>query len=247
MSVFGAPASSRPVRRHLAGFVPGAGAGRRRSGRQDGGVPKLPLDVHAISIPARTFTGDFWFTHRASDRLWFAVGDVSGKGLPAALVMAMIQEELEEDAGCDPAVTMARLDAFLRPLLPGNRFATAVIGCLCDDGTLQIVNAGHCPPLIVRASGAFEEVGSTGPVVGILPHARWQSATMTLDPGDALLLYTDGVIEATSPAGKELGIRGIERALTGTSARAMAESIVRAVERHGGREDDLTVVAITVS
>src|SRR5215472_14809042 len=90
------------------------------------------FDVHAISIPARTFTGDFWLTHRAADRLWFAVGDVAGKGLPAALVMAMIQEELERQVLCDPAATMRRLDRFLRPLLPQNKFATVVIGCLCD-------------------------------------------------------------------------------------------------------------------
>jgi hypothetical protein len=57
------------------------------------------IDVHAISLPARTFTGDFWFTHRMHDRLWFAIGDVAGKGLPAALVMAMIQEELEHRVG----------------------------------------------------------------------------------------------------------------------------------------------------
>ena len=100
-------------------------------------------DVYAVSIPARTFTGDFWFTHRTDDRLWFALGDVAGKGLPAALVMAMIQEELEQRinscarAGCDPATTMQRLHAFLRPLLPRNRFATVVIGWLRDDGTLD--------------------------------------------------------------------------------------------------------------
>ena len=207
----------------------------------------VDFDVHAVSIPARTFTGDFWLTHRAADRLWFAVGDVAGKGLPAALVMAMIQEELERQVLCDPERTMRRLDRFLRPLLPSNKFATVVIGCLCDDGTLQIVNAGHCPPLIARASGVFEEVGSTGPVIGILPVARWRSATFALDPGDTLLLYTDGVVEATSPAGEEFGILGIEQAIDGGSARQMAESVVRAVERHGRREDDLTVMAIALN
>src|SRR3954453_5940888 len=95
--------------------------------------------VHAISLPAKTFPGDFWFTHRESDRLWFALGDVAGKGLPAAIVMAMIQEALEHritscaTAGCGPATTMHRLDEFLKPLLPSNRFATAIIGWLGDD------------------------------------------------------------------------------------------------------------------
>lgn len=140
--------------------------------------PRPQFDVHAISIPAKTFTGDFWFTHRAADRLWFALGDVAGKGLPAALVMAMIQEELERRiapcarAGCDPATTMQRLHEFLKPLLPSNRFATAVIGWLGDDGTMTLVNAGHCPPMLVRADGRIEEIDSTGPVVGIMAASR---------------------------------------------------------------------------
>ena len=225
-----------------------AGSGQRAASGPLPAARRTPhadsFDVHAVSIPARTFTGDFWLTHRAADRLWFAVGDVAGKGLPAALVMAMIQEELERQVLCDPAATMRRLDRFLRPLLPSNKFATVVIGCFCDDGTLQIVNAGHCPPLIARASGATETVDSTGPVVGILPVARWRSATYALDPGDTLVVYTDGVIEATSVSGEEFGVARVAGAIAGGSAREVTESIVRAVERHGTREDDLTVVAI---
>ena len=211
-------------------------------------------DVHAVSIPARTFTGDFWFTHRAADRLWFAVGDVAGKGLPAALVMAMIQEELEHRitscaaAGCDPATTMQRLHALLRPLLPANRFATAVIGWLADDGTLRVVNAGHCPPLVVRSDGRIDEIPSTGPAVAILPSARWQSTTLTLAAGEMLLLNSDGVIESASPEGCEFGTRGIVRALPADAccSREIAGAIVEAVDRHTGgrREDDLTLLVI---
>ena len=211
-------------------------------------------DVHAVSIPARTFTGDFWFTRRTDDRLWFALGDVAGKGLPAALVMAMIQEELEQRinscarAGCDPATTMQRLHAFLRPLLPSNRFATVAIGWLRDDGLLTLVNGGHCPPLVLRADGRIEAIGSTGPVVGVLERSRWESTTLTLDEGDKLLLYSDGVVEAMSPEGEEFGQHGIERALPArhASAGAVATAIVDAVRRHAeeAREDDLTVLVI---
>jgi sigma-B regulation protein RsbU (phosphoserine phosphatase) len=212
--------------------------------------------VHAISIPSRTFTGDFWFTRRTADRLWFALGDVAGKGLPAALVMAMIQEELEQRihscarAGCDPATTMSRLHEFLRPLLPSNRFATATIGWLRDDGTLQIVNGGHCPPLVLRADGRIEAIDSTGPVVGVLDNSRWRSATLTLGGGDKLLLYSDGVVEASSPAGEEFGQQGIERVLADSpaSARGVATALAEAVKLHanGAREDDLTVLVIGV-
>src|SRR5437763_1509568 len=131
--------------------------------------PAAAFDVAAFSKPARKFTGDFYLTHRDGDRLWFVVGDVAGKGLPAAVIMAMIQEELEHRISscaatrCDPSVTMQRLHEFLHPLMPSNRFATLVIGTLRDDGTLTIVNAGHCSPLLVR-NGAIEQIDSTGPV-----------------------------------------------------------------------------------
>ncbi len=215
--------------------------------------PRPQFDVHAISIPAKTFTGDFWFTHRAAGRLWFALGDVAGKGLPAALVMAMIQEELERRitscarAGCDPATTMQRLHEFLKPLLPSNRFATAVIGWLGDDGTMTLVNAGHCPPMLVRADGRIEEIDSTGPVVGIMASSRWMSATFTLNAGDQLILYSDGVIEAASPDGEEFGVEGIVQALPAlSSSRDIASAIHAAVSRHanGARYDDLTLLVI---
>lgn len=214
------------------------------------------FDVHAVSLPARTFTGDFWFTHRTHDRLWFALGDVAGKGLTAALVMAIIQEELEQRiascarAGCDPTTTMDRLHALLRPLLPGNRFATAVIGWLRDDGTLRIVNAGHCPPMLLRRNGSIEEVSSTGPVVGIVPSSHWTSVTHTLKSGELLLLYSDGVSEASSANGCEFGSEGIERALSEVlhprSARGVASAVLGAVTDHAGseREDDLTLLVI---
>ena len=226
--------------------------------------PPFPasVDVHAVSIPARTFTGDFWFTHRSGDRLWFALGDVAGKGLPAALVMAMIQEELEEQitdcarVGCDPAVTVQRLHAFLRPLLPRNRFATMVLGWIRDDGTVRLANGGHCPPLILRTDGRIEPIGSTGPAVGLLPVARWCSRTLSLARGETLLLYSDGVIEATSADGAEFGTEGVLRAIgarasrpqaAGRPARRLVGAVVDAVNAHAGgrREDDLTVLVMS--
>lgn len=218
--------------------------------------PTLEVDLHAVSRPARAFTGDFYFTHRDDDRLWFALGDVAGKGLPAAVVMAMIQEELEHRISacaltrCDPAATMFRLHTFLQPLLPRNRFATAVIGHLRNDGKLVIANAGHCPPLIVRRSGTIEEVPSTGPAAGILPLARWCSVEMGLDRGETLLLFSDGLVEAKSHDGEEFGAFRIASAAEPTyaprNARAIADAILEAVDRHadGAREDDLTLVVL---
>lgn len=207
-------------------------------------------DIHAVSLPARTFTGDFYFTHRSGDRLWFAVGDVAGKGINAAVVMAMIQEELDHritscaTRGCDPSQTVLRLHSFLRPLLPRNRFATVVIGWLRDDGTLMIANAGHCPPLIVRANGDIDEIGSTGPVAGILESPRWQSKPLKLRSGDALVLYSDGVIEARATNGDELGVGGLRGLLhrVSSSARVIATRIVDAIRAQA--DDDVTVVVL---
>jgi serine phosphatase RsbU (regulator of sigma subunit) len=188
-------------------------------------------DVRAISRPARMFTGDFYYTHREDDRLWLALGDVAGKGLPAAIVMAMIQEELEQriascaSAECDPARTASRLHEFLAPLLPSNRFATAVIAWLRDDGFLTIANAGHCPPLILRADGTIEEIGSTGPILGVIPNAKWYSVSAQLEAGDTLMLYSDGVTEALLE-GCELGVRGLRELLaSGVTPEAVLERL----------------------
>jgi phosphoserine phosphatase RsbU/P len=207
------------------------------------------VDVHAVSIPARSFTGDFYYTYRYAERLWFVLGDVAGKGINAAVVMAMIQEELEHRiascalTGCDPASTMTRLHEFLRPVLPRNKFATAVIGHLDDDGTLTIANAGHCAPLILRRDGTVQEIGSTGPVAGILPSARWHSVNIALERGESVILYSDGLAEARDAAGEEFGTRGIAQAARGGNARAIAERILDAARAYG-REDDLTLVVL---
>jgi sigma-B regulation protein RsbU (phosphoserine phosphatase) len=204
-----------------------------------------PIELQTVSKAARTFTGDFFFTHRQEDRTWIALGDVAGKGLPAAVVMAMIQEELEDRiascamAECDPAQTAKRLHEFLAPLLPSNRFATAVIGWLRDDGRLTIVNAGHPSPLIVRNDGTIDAVGSTGPILGVIPNAQWQSATLHLARGEALVLYSDGVSEAIVN-GEELGVEGLREMLTKTLCPA---TLLARLETN----DDVTMVVARVA
>ncbi|HVS32111.1 MAG TPA: PP2C family protein-serine/threonine phosphatase [Thermoanaerobaculia bacterium] len=215
-------------------------------------VSPRSVDVHAISIPAGEFTGDFYFSHRAGELLWLVVGDVAGKGLHASVVMAMIQEELEHritacaTSGCDPATTMQRLDTFLRPLLPDNRFASMVIAQLHDDGTLRIANAGHPPPLIARGDGSIQQVGSTGPIAGLLPSPQWHSVTMHLGRGESVLLYSDGVVEANDGS-DEYGLTRLARefaSVAKSSARVIASSVSEAVRQHAAsRGDDVTVLA----
>ena len=209
-------------------------------------VRGLIAEIDAISRPARTFTGDFYFSHRTDDRVWIALGDVAGKGLPAAVVMAMIQEELERrvvscaETGCDPVRTVSKLHEFLLPLMPRNRFATGVVAHLNGDGVLTVVNAGHCPPLLVRADGSIEELSSTGPILGILPNARWRSVQTRLEYGDRLVLYSDGVTEATKGE-EELGVCGLR---TIVHKAETARDILGALGEyeHG---DDTTLVVVT--
>ncbi len=215
---------------------------------------KADVDVHAVSRPARAFTGDFYFTHRQGRRLWIAIGDVAGKGIEAAVVMAMIQEELEHRivscamTNCDPAVTLTRLDLFLRTLLPSNRFATVAIAQIHDDGSLVVANGGHCPLLIARRDGTIESIESTGPVVGMLPSPVWRSITMPFRRGDTLLAYTDGVIESRSSGDEEFGIERLRRAFAQASSRRRAREIgadlTAAVAAHAGprNDDDLTMI-----
>jgi phosphoserine phosphatase RsbU/P len=203
-------------------------------------------NIDAISRPARTFTGDFYFSHRAHDRVWLALGDVAGKGLPAAIVMAMIQEELERrvascaETNCDPAVTIAKLHEFLLPLMPQNRFATGVVAHLTEDGVLTLANAGHCPPLLVRADGSIEELASTGPIMGLLRTARWQSVQVRMEYGDRLVLYSDGVTEATRGE-EELGVCGLRRIVR--KAETAREILGALAEYEHG--DDTTLVVVT--
>ena len=205
-----------------------------------------PAVIEAVSRPARTFTGDFYFTHRHEDRVWIAIGDVAGKGLPAAVVMAMIQEELEHRIAscaateCDPSRTMARLHEFLRPLIPRNRFATAVIGHLTDDGHLTVVNAGHCPPLIVRRDGRVDAIHSTGPILGILDGGTWRKTALRLEEGDSLVLYSDGVIESQTWDGEDLGVAGLT-AILEQQHDDIAAAVLDSIDT---RNDDLTLVVV---
>ncbi len=210
---------------------------------------KADVDIRAISRPARAFTGDFYFTHRHGRTLWVVIGDVAGKGIKAAVIMAMIQEELEDSiVSCamennDPSVTMTRLDLFLRRLLPSNRFATVAIAQIRDDGRLIVANGGHPPLLIARRDGSIESIDSTGPVVGLLPSPHWRSITMPFNRGDTLLAYTDGVTEARSDNDEEFGLERLRRTFSEASrarrATDIAEKIAAALP---AQEDDLTII-----
>ncbi len=207
--------------------------------------------VAAWSQPARSVGGDLYHAAlRADGRLALALGDVSGKGVAAALLMSMAQGLLEllHGLGHPLADLLPALDQTLRHLNPGNRFLTLAAALLSPDGSVELANAGHCPVAVLRRDGAIERVESSGPIVGILPQASWKSRQVALRPGDALVFYSDGILESAAPDGAELGLEGIERCLAplgGAAPEAISEALLAAAAAvRAGREaeDDVTVL-----
>jgi phosphoserine phosphatase RsbU/P len=207
--------------------------------------------ARAVSLPATEFSGDFYMTHEIGDEVWFALGDFSGHGLGAAIFAAMVQEELDRaidhDRNSCLLEIIASLDSTMRDVFPSNRFASLVVGRAEPDGGVTLVNAGHPPPLVARATGEVDAIGATGPVVGIVPSPRWGSARSRLEPGDCLLLYTDGLLELHGGTGEEFGLQRIEAAARRSRPETAIASLVGDARRFAGgrRTDDLTIFVLS--
>ena len=214
--------------------------------------PEVPFArVWAYTRPARVVGGDLYHgVLRPDGALAVAVGDVSGKGVAAALVMAMVQglAEMLHDVGLPLAEFLPVLDRNLRRFNPGNRFLTLATALIQPSGHVDLANAGHCPAAVMRADGGVEFRDPRGPVLGLLVGATWGSEALALGPGDLLVLYSDGILEATSPAGEEFGLARIERALRaacGKEPAEIGERLLQSVAEHRAgseAEDDVTVL-----
>jgi len=166
-------------------------------------------ELAGFNAPCRTVGGDYYdFFSYPNDCVGLALGDVSGKGMPASLMMMALQSRVQvlaEDPG-DLASFMMRLNKATCAQCPSNRFITFFF-CVLDTttGDLKFANAGHNPPIVVRASGEAQMLEGGGPVLGIVPFATYQEQHAHLDPGDMLVLYSDGVTEANNPEYEEYG------------------------------------------
>lgn len=220
------------------------------SGAPGSAGPRVAPKVSAVSRPLTEFSGDFFFVTRRGDELWFALGDFAGHGLSAAIYSAMIQEELDRAIrACeyaDPAEVVATLDRNVRPELPFNRFASLVVGRIRPDASLQLANAGHCYPILRRSTGTIEAIGSHGPVVGLVHGARWCSADLRFGEGDALVLYSDGAVEAVDREGTEVSRERLEEWVRAASPDRIIPTLLERFDTFtGGRQsDDLTVMVI---
>src|SRR5271157_6220898 len=195
------------------------------------------------------------FVPLPDNRLAVAVGDASGKGLAAALMISNVQSSLRTAAlftANDGAAVLGAVNRQVHASSLADRYATLFYGVF--DGTtrtLRYVNAGHNPPMVVRRDGSIDWLESGGAPVGMFQDWTYEEDEVQLNPGDLVVAYTDGVIEAVDPASQEWGIEGLRKAVA-ESATQCADEIVRAIftsmdEFAQGRQtDDATVVALRV-
>lgn len=214
------------------------------------------VDYRAECRQAGEVGGDFHTCFPApGDWFAFAVGDASGKGLGAALIMASVQASLRTAislTGGDRPAALAAVNREIYELSPADRYAT-LFHAVFDPATrtLRYVNAGHNPPLVVRRDGPALWLETGGAPVGMFPDWKYEEGAIQLYHGDFVIAYTDGVIDAVNAAGEQWGVEGLERAARESEARSakdMARDIFAAMEAYacGPQEDDVTVAVLRV-
>jgi len=189
------------------------------------------FDVSAASIPCRTIGGDFFdYIELGGGAFGFALGDVAGKGPPAALLATAVQSSCSAHApvAADPADLMVRINRALLRRAIDARFATMCYGTIDAHGRFRYSNAGQEPPVVVHADGRLERLDVGGPVLGLLPVAAYAHAETTLAPGDLVVMFSDGVTEARNTAGDEYGYERLVDALQGAHGRE-AEQVLSTV------------------
>ncbi len=209
----------------------------------------------AVNISSRQVGGDYYDVIPLGKTRWvIAIGDVSGKGTPASLLMASLQASIR--ALVPLGLSLSELTGRVNDLMTQNttqgRFITFFWGILePESGGFTYVNAGHNPPFLCRSDGRLERLDEGGLILGVMPTMRpYDQGTVTLQPGDTICLYTDGVSEAMNPAGVEFGEDRLDRIVRNsrtTPLDALRRSIVDAVTGWSGagvQTDDITLVLL---
>ncbi len=222
-------------------------------------LPRTPLNlgltqVQGISVPAREVGGDFFNYFVLDDgRIALLMGDVSGKGVGAALLMANIQASLKIRLGLGQglAAVADALDRDIEANSPGPVYATLFIGML-DPATrrLHFVNAGHNPQYVLRVQGGLERMHASGLPVGLLAGRGYTEHVLQLAAGDLLFFYTDGCVEAEDEQGEPFGMERLESLLLGAARTAdPLHRIETAIEEFRGKSeplDDATLMTVKV-
>jgi phosphoserine phosphatase RsbU/P len=213
------------------------------------------LETAGLSRPANTVGGDFYDILPLDDgRVVVAVGDVAGKGSPAALLMALLLAILRTlvDERLEPAALVTRLNLQVSRHAPGTRFITLLFAVYDSaSGLLTYVNAGHMPPLLVRHDGSTERLADGGIALGMFTHSTYTTGHVTIEPEDLLAIYSDGITEAENPHGVPFDEAGLETVLRAhrldSSLPGVGTAVVLAVEQHTADKrfaDDLTILLL---
>jgi sigma-B regulation protein RsbU (phosphoserine phosphatase) len=179
--------------------------------------------------PARQVGGDYYDLFRREDgRIGLVVGDVSGKGMPAALMVSILHSALRlllDQTGFGPAM-LERLNRHIGDSSASNKFITMLLAELDPaTGVLHYMNAGHNPAILLRADGRVEELPAGGMPIGLMPEARFQSRALTMERGDLLCIYSDGITEAAAPDDEEFGMGRLTEHLRAGQGRSLAELV----------------------
>lgn len=211
-------------------------------------------DLAGYNLPCRTVGGDYYdFVPYKDGRLALVVGDVSGKGLPAALLMSSLQARVQmlRETNPDPGAAVTTLNRSLAERCPLGKFITFFYALLdMQTGKLRYSNAGHNYPLLLRAGGKVEQLTGSGMVMGLFPSVYYEVRETILEPGDLLALYSDGVTEATTTGGVEFGEEGLGRFLAEKKSETCSQIVTSLVDHvrkwraSTSFTDDFTIVLV---
>ena len=233
----------KAARRIQADMLPSPTAGGASAG----------YELSAALVPARAVGGDLFDHFEKDRRVFFLVGDVSGKGVAAALFMARTKTVFDTLATreSDPGAVLASLNSHLCQQNDAGMFVTAVCGALdLDTRTVTFATAGHEPPVVVQADGWSKPLETPGGrVLGVIDLNDYPVSTCTLASGDALVMYTDGVSEARDPAGNFFGAERLLASTTrsaGSAARLTAGVLqdVKTFASTAAQSDDITILTL---
>jgi sigma-B regulation protein RsbU (phosphoserine phosphatase) len=210
------------------------------------------LSVSGINFPCLSVGGDYFDVFPVGgNRTAFLIADVSGKGLGAALLATLLQGALSGmTLGTDPAQAFNHINRFLCDHAEVGRYATMFFGILDEQGHLEYINAGHPSPFLIR-KGVAEDVFTEGSYpVGLVPEAEYTAVSLTLEPGDTVVLFSDGVTEAMDPGEELFGVPRLRDVLTGhmqTPLDELQRTVLESVEnfaRGASQADDLTLLLV---